>query len=172
MKQYLERPDARKGIVGEPSLPDRLRLMQSRLAYVSVSIIAAVLFPGLSYFLYLRLRRKEARFLLLVRPIIYEAFLLLAFLGWFVYGMLAAIGGGDAGAINRSFLMRYSLFQCLLLLACYAVSVTCFARYLVFVRSFRHAPHPLRDGIVAAALLAAVFVNAFIIVNLPPVAWT
>jgi len=172
LKQYIERPDAKMGILGCPTLPDRLRRMQNRLAYVSISIIAAVLFPGFSYFLYLRLRRKEARFLLLVRPMIYEASLLLAFLGWFVYGMLTALGGGDAGAMNKSFLMRYTLFQCLLLLACYVVAVTCFARYFVFVRSFRHAPHPLRDGIVAAALFAVVFLNAFTIVNLPPLAWT
>jgi len=172
LEAYLHRPDAEKRTIACLSIPVRVQMLKNQQIRFWVKLVGLVVLVAGALVLarWLTPPRRSVAPLWWVGGFTEVALLVLLGL-WDFRTMLAAVGGGDAGAFNPQFLHVRSMQQCILLGGLYLLGVVwlaIFFRELVRLRQAKPAGRRIVPGWLAFSLFLA---NTYILLTAVPFSW-
>ena len=162
--KYLQRADAKKGIIAGPPLPVQLKYMKRRLSYRIVSLILIFVFPVLVFLAHRQLKKRGYHVSITIL-VIAEIILLLGYFLGHLHYMAAALGGGDTGAFSHSYRETMNYIFLFFLLCLYIVNVFTCQKYSVCIRMLIQNKLTRAVPIKGNAVLAIFFVNVALILS-------
>ena len=169
---YLNRDDARLETSAWVNIPVRLQVMKNTRSLILIKILCLGLLPFISIFVYLYAKKccfpvKKP----LLKVFIVEVILLTLLLFLAISTFAAAFGGGDAGAMNSTFLGNRNFQLSLLLIGFYALAIPWLAFLLnavhdLYKHGYRHSKY-----LAILCSLCFLLINVFIVLINKPYTW-